>query len=78
MCVCPGYSTSYSYEKLAIRIPHQNSCTFKLKNYAFVETCCNICKYKTMRAILIVMELNISGIIGQIIWLANQNRFLLF
>ena len=31
-----------------------------------------------MRAILILTELNLSGTIGQIIWLANQNTILLF
>ena len=33
---------------------------------------------ETARAILIVMELNLSGTFGQVIWLANQNSFLLF
>ena len=33
---------------------------------------------ETARAILIAMKLNLSGTFGQILWLANQNSFLLF
>ena len=77
-----GSSTSYSFEKLfwwesswiAISIPHQNSCTLKLKIYAFLATHHDICLVhvgvntcKTARAILISMELNLSGTFEQII-----------
>ena len=59
---------------MALRISHQNSCTLKLIMHAFTSNSLCYCmgvNTRTTRAILIVMELDLSGTFGQIIWLAN-------
>ena len=52
------------------------------KIYTFLLTLRDIClgarRCKYLRAILIVMELNLSNTFGHIIWLANQNSFFFF
>ena len=65
---------------------HENSRTLNLKIYAFLATHRDFFHFahvgattiETVRAILIVMEPNLSGTFGQIIWLENQNSFSLF
>ena len=69
----------WKFSWLAIRIPHPNSCTLKLKQFAFLANHCDIClgacrrkhKWNCKEYSDFGVQLNLSGTFEQIIWLAE-------